>query len=552
MISILPARYRHTYDPNPLFGKSSVYFSMEYALDQSFKIYSGGLGFLAGSHMRSAYELKQNMIGIGVLWSYGYYDQVRADDNRMHVQFRRKSYNFLQETGIEFEIEIHGAKVWVKALFLPPEQFKTVPMFFLTTDYEKNDALARSTCHKLYDSNAATKVAQCMVLGIGGFKLLQSLGFTPDVYHMNEAHALPLAFQLYKDAGSVEKVRSKLVFTTHTPEEAGNEKHLIHFLEQMSFFGSLDLKTVRHITGVQDEIFNHSLVALRMSRKANAVSKLHGEVAREMWGNFENICPIDHITNSQNKNYWMDTELESYYENKNLKAIYNRKLELKKLLFEEIADQTGKWYDPNILTIVWARRFAHYKRPDLITKNMADLERILKNTNYPVQIVWAGKPYPLDQTAVNIFNQLIKLSWSYPNLAVLTGYELKLSRLLKYGADVWLNTPIVTREASGTSGMTAAMNGAINLSTDDGWICEYAKHGKNAFVMPKAPKELNDESRDEFDRRSFYESLEKDILPTYYDKPGQWTQLMYQSMHDVLDYFESGRMASEYYSRLYS
>jgi glycogen phosphorylase len=552
MTKLLPARFRAPYTPNPLYSKLTAYLSMEFAIDQSLKTYSGGLGFLAGSHMRSAYELKQNMVGIGILWSYGYYDQARADDNRMHPQFRRKSYNFLEDTGIEFQIDIHNSPVWIKVWYLKPEQFGTVPMFFLTTDTEKNDPLARSTCYRLYDSNPGAKVAQCMVLGIGGFMLMKKLGIMPDVFHMNEAHALPTAFKLFEEFGSVELVKKHLVFTTHTPEEAGNEKHLLHFLEQMGFFGNLDLETVRAISGVEGEIFNHSLVALRLSRKANAVSKLHGDVSRSMWSSNPDICPIIHITNSQNQPYWMDKQVLDHLNTGNLESISNRKKQLKQLLFEEVADQTGKWFNPDVLTIVWARRFAQYKRPDLITRKIEEFENLLNDARHPVQIIWAGKPYPLDQQSINIFNHLIKMSWSYPNMAVMTGYELKLSRLLKYGADIWLNTPIVTREASGTSGMTAAMNGGINLSTDDGWICEFAQHGKNAFVMPKAPSHFNEEERDEFDRNSFFNVLNQEVKPLYYNETEKWQKIMLQSMKDVLGYFESSRMAEEYYRLLYS
>lgn len=551
MESNLPVSFRHPYHFDPKFEKAVVYFSMEFALDQSFKIYSGGLGFLAGSHMRSAYELKQNIIGIGILWSYGYYDQVRADDNRMHVQFRRKAYNFLIDTKIKFEITIHNAPVWVKAYYLPSDRFMTPPMFFLTTDIPENDPLARSTCHRLYDSNPATKVAQCMVLGIGGYKLLQELNYRPEVYHMNEAHALSLAFCLYQEKHNIDWVRKHLVFTTHTPEEAGNEKHLIHFLNEMSFFGKLDLNKVREITQVDGDVFNHSLVALRLSRRSNAVSRLHGDVARQMWNGYQGTSPIIHITNSQNKSFWMDKTFESLLRQGDKEGLLRRKKELKRLLFEEVADQTGKWFDPNILTIVWARRFAHYKRPDLIIRNLDDLVDVLYDQKKPVQIIWAGKPYPLDQQAINIFNDLVKLSWSQPNIAVLVGYELRLSKLLKYGADVWLNTPIVTREASGTSGMTAAMNGAVNFSTDDGWICEFARHGKNAFVIPKADTSLTEDKRDEHDRNHFYSILREEVLPIYYEKPTLWQDIVMQSANDVLNYFESGRMATEYYTKLY-
>lgn len=551
MSAILPARFKHPYKFNPEYSKPAVYFCMEYALDQALKIYSGGLGFLAGSHMRSAFEHKQNLIAIGILWSYGYYDQIRNEDYTLGVQFKRKTYNFLEDTGIKFTIQIHGAPVWIKVMYLKPETFGSVPTFLLTTDIPENDHLARSTTYKLYDSNPAAKVAQCMVLSIGGYKLLEELGYEPEVFHLNEAHALPVAFQLYGKYRSVEKVKEKMVFTTHTPEEAGNEKHVINFLDSMGFFGPVELDEVRRITGMTGDIFNHTLAALRLSRKANAVSRLHGEVARKMWESYGQTCPIIHITNTQNAKYWADPVMEKARLDGDKDLLINRKKELKKILFAEVADQTGTLMDPEKLTIVWARRFAYYKRPDLITRDLQDLQTILEDSKKPVQIIWAGKPYPLDQQAVDLFNKLVKLSQSMNNLAVVTGYELKLSKLLKDGADIWLNTPIVTREASGTSGMTAGMNGAVNFSTDDGWVCEFARHGKNSFVIPKADSKLSDHDRDEHDRKFFFSIMEKEILPLYYNKPSKWADIMLEGMNDIHDYFESGRMVEEYYKLLY-
>lgn len=543
----LPERFRHPYSFDPRFKHSVAYFSMEFAIDQALKTYSGGLGFLAGSHMRSAYDLKQNVIGIGVLWKFGYYDQGRTQHNALDVQFREKFYYFLQDTGIKFQIEIHHTPVWVTAYYLAPEVFGTAPMFFLTTDTDGNDWLARSISYRLYDDNASAKIAQCMLLGIGGAKLLDELGYEPETYHLNEAHALSAAFYLYKKFGKVAEVRKRMVFTTHTPEEAGNEKHDINTLQVMSFFAGVSIPEVRHITGIQDGVFNHSLAALRLSRKANGVSKLHGEVSRQMWGGYSDICEITHVTNAQNKKYWVDTELEKHREAANTVAIRQRKKELKSLLFRTVADQTGKLFDPNVLTIVWARRFAGYKRAELLTRDRQRFDALMNNPKYPVQMVWAGKPYPKDFGAIDTFNHLINLSFLYRNMAVLTGYELALSKTLKDGSDMWLNTPIVTREASGTSGMTAAMNASVNISTFDGWICEFAQHGKNAFVVPVAPADR----RDETDIDNFFKVLNDEVLPMYYDRPADWDKLVLQSMNDVSPFFDSARMATEYYEKVY-
>lgn len=545
----LPEQFAHGYTFAPKFKKSAAYFSMEFAIDQSLKTYSGGLGFLAGSHMRSAYELKQNLIGIGMLWKFGYYDQVRNTDNSMAVQFREKMYSFLKDTGIRVQITIQNTPVWVAAYFLPPDTFGTVPMFFLTTDTDGNDTWARSLSYRLYDVDINTKIAQCMILGLGGTKMLEAINYEPEVYHFNEAHAVSGVFELYKKFGSVEKLKEHLVFTTHTPEEAGNEKHDINLLASLGFFNGFSLEEVRKMTGITDNVFNHSLVALRMSRKANAVSKLHGDVSRQMWGSYKDICEITHVTNAQNQNYWADAELEKARQKGDLKKIDARKKELKMNLFKVVGDQVGKLFDPNVFTIVWSRRFAGYKRPDLLTRDKERFDKLMKNSKYPVQFIWAGKPYPFDGGAVQTFNNLYYLSHLYPNMAVLTGYELELSKLLKDGSDAWLNTPIVTREASGTSGMTAAMNASINFSTFDGWICEFAtKH--NSFVVAEAPHSP-DWERDRVDIHNMFEMLENEILPMYYDRPTDWQKMVLQSMNDVNSFFNSDRMATEYYEKVY-
>ena len=533
--------------PDKKYNKSVAYFSMEFALDQALKTYSGGLGFLAGSHMKSVYALKQNLIGVGMLWKYGYYDQGRKLDSSMQPEFHEKIYHFLKDTGVRFQIPILGKQVWVAAYYLSPEVFQTAPMFFLTTDTDGNDASVRAISYSLYDADVTMKVAQCMVLGIGGARLLEELKHEPEVYHFNEAHAISAVFPLFKKFKKVSELKKRIVFTTHTPEEAGNEKHNIQFLEGLGFFSGVPLATVRKITGIQDDVFNHSLAALRLSRKANGVSKLHGEVSRKMWKVYPKICEIIHITNAQNKAYWTDPELEAARVNKDGGAISQRKKELKSVLFKTVADQAGKIFDPNVLTLVWARRFAAYKRPDMITWDVERFKKLLNNTQYPVQIIWAGKPYPKDEGAIDTFNHLYYLSHYFPNMAVLTGYELGLSKLLKDGSDVWLNTPIVTREASGTSGMTAAMNASVNVSTYDGWICEFAKDGENSFILPVAEgPDINKQDCD-----SLFEVLVTKVLPTYYKEGDDWEKLVLNSMDDVSEFFDSDRMAREYYEKLY-
>jgi len=545
--------FKVPYHVDQRYSKRVGYFSMEFAIHQPLKIYSGGLGFLSGSHLRSAYELNQNLIGIGILWKYGYYDQARNQDQTLQVTWMEKQYSFLEDTGIKYQITVHEHPVWVKVFYLNPERFNTAPLFLLTTDIPENDYVSQTISHRLYDANVATKVAQFILLGVGGAKLLDEIGFKPEVYHLNEAHGLSAAFYLYKKYNNnIEEVRKRLVFTTHTPEEAGNEKHDIQLCHKMSYFCGLSIEEVKKLTGNPDDMFNHSLAALRFARLANGVSQLHGRVSRAMWSKYDNICNIISITNAQNWKYWADDQL---YEakDKNYNAVFDeRKKFLKKRTFEIVADQTGKLFDTKIFTIVWARRFAGYKRASFLTTDEERFEELINNKKYPVQIIWAGKPYPVDYPAITEFNNLVHLSRKYKNVSVLIGYELMLSRRLKQGADCWLNNPRVPREASGTSGMTAAMNGAVNFSTDDGWIPEFMKNGLNGFVVPLADyTNMTVHDQDEYDLNCLYQILNNQILPLYYDNYEAWREIVKNGMNDVRFQFDSNRMANEYYELLY-
>lgn len=542
-----------SYDISEKFTKSVAYFSMEFAIDQSLKIYSGGLGFLAGSHMRSVYDLKQNVIGVGILWSFGYYDQSRNEDRTLKPHYTRKFYYFLEELDIKVTVKINNVNVVVKGFLLRCDVFGTAPMILLSTDTDENDYLSRTITHKLYDSNERTRVAQEIVLGIGGAKMLQAINHKADIYHMNEGHALPLVYELYDRFKEMSEVKKHVVFTTHTPEAAGNEIHNINFLHEMGFFGSLDLAQARAISGYENsDNFSLTVGALRSAKIANAVSKIHGMIANEMWAGVEGRCEIISITNAQNKKYWTDKTLIRALDEHEDYELLSRKKHLKKILFHVVANQTGKMFDPEVLTIVWARRFAEYKRPGLLKYDYERFIKLITDTQKPVQIIWAGKPYPADYGAIEMFNELIQLSHRYKNIAVLIGYELNLSKLLKQGSDVWLNTPRITREASGTSGMSASMNGSIHFSIDDGWNPEFAKNGKNAFTIPPLDYRLSTAEQDKIDNKNMMDILENTIIPTYYDKPKEWVAIMKSAMNDVEVEFDSGRLAMEYYERMFN
>ena len=542
----------HTYDINRQYSRSVAYYSMEFAIDQALKIYSGGLGFLAGSHMRSAYDLKQNVVGVGMLWSFGYYDQTRNVDRTLNPSYTRKFYYFLEELPQKVSVHINDKEVFIKAFYLSPEVFGTAPMILLSTDIDENDYLSRTITHKLYDGNERTRIAQEIVLGIGGTKVLESINHAVDIYHMNEGHALPLVYELYNRFNDMEALREHVVFTTHTPEAAGNEVHNIHFLHEMGFFNGHDLQTVRQISGYEhSDDFSLTVGALRSAKRSNAVSKIHGAVANEMWADVQGRCEIISITNAQNKKYWTDKTLVRALDEHEDYELLARKKHLKKVLFDVVADQTGKMFDPEVLTIVWARRFAEYKRPGLLKYDFERFEKLIKDSKRPIQVIWAGKPYPTDFGAVDIFNELIHMSHHYKNVAVLVGYELALSKLLKQGSDVWLNTPRITREASGTSGMTASMNGSIHFSINDGWHPEFVREGKNAFTIAGADASLSTAEQDHNDNKVMMDTLENVIIPTYYDNMREWVQIMKNAMNEIEIEFDSGRMADEYYRELF-
>lgn len=540
------------YHADPRYKTAVAYFSMEFAIDQSLKIYSGGLGFLAGSHLRSAYQLKQNLLGVGILWKYGYYDQQRDVNALMKPFFVEKEYSFLEDTGIVFTVPVHDSPVHVKAYLLKPQTFDTAPLFLLSTDISENDNLSRTITHRLYDPNEATRVAQSIILGTGGAMLLEALGLETDVYHMNEGHAVSLNFYLYAKYKDLDEVKKRVVFTTHTPEMAGNEEHSYPLLNDMTFFYHLKEHEVKSLLGIDGYHFNYTLAALKFARKANGVSKLHGKVAQDMWCTNAGICDITAITNAQNKAYWKDPKLDKAIAKDDDEAIVRRKKQMKRDLFKVVADQCGKLFDEDILTIVWARRFAAYKRADLMMYDWQRFMDLVNNKQYPVQIIWAGKPYPEDFGAIGLFNQIMTRVKPFANCATLTGHELGLSALLKRGSDVWLNNPRMYREASGTSGMTAAMNGSINFSLPDGWVPEFAKNLENCFVIEPAADDLSFVEKDHVENINLMNTLEQKILPMYYQQPKAWLHILKNAAKQITPEFDSGRMADEYYRVMYN
>lgn len=544
-------QFRHPYAFSKQYETPVAYFCMEYAIHQALKTYAGGLGYLAGSYMYSAFDLKQNVVGVGILWKYGYYDQVRKTDGTMDVLFEEKNYNFLEETHIKYTIRIAGHDVWVTAYYLPPQVFGTAPLFLLTTDLPENDYLAKTTAHKLYDSNPEANMAAAILLGIGGAKLFEQLDWHPEIYHLNESHGLPLAFYLYSRFRNKQEVQKRLVFTNHTPEGGGNPKTNVWRLNNMGFFGDLSEAEAREITQTAADTLDHTLSALRLSGIANGVSKAHVKTLSDMWHGYYNICPVIPITNAQSYSSWADKEMYQALAASDMENLQRIKLNAKHVLFEVIAGLTGKILKEDVFTLVFAKRFAGYKRPDLLLYDLERFKRIINNGKYPVQVIWAGKPYPTDYWSVGVFDKIVHQCRAFSGCTILSGYELWLSKLLKRGADAWLNIPRMTHEASGTSGMSAAMNGTVNLSIPDGWFPEFAKDRVNCFIIPPAEGMPGDHERDAVESANLYRLLENEAIPAYYNNKPLWQSLMTGGMTEIIPDFDSNRMNDEYYEKLY-
>lgn len=542
----------HPYSINPKYSNPVAYFSLEYAIHQPLKIYAGGLGYIAGSYLRSAYSLKQNVIGIGILWKYGYYDQGCKCDQTMDVLFREKRYHFLQDTNIEFSININQSPVKVKAYYLPPEIFNTAPLYLLSTDTNENEYWERSITHKLYNTNQELRFAADILLGVGGAILLEALKFNPDSFHLNNSDALPLAFYLMNKHKDIEDVRKLLVYTFYNMEGSDIHKSELYFLQKINYFCGLSQKDIRSISKFKNEVFDRHLTTLNLARLSNGLSRMHENLMKQKLGNLQEMFPITHVTTGQNFNYWADKKMYKHLNEMNDSMIEKRKKYNKMKLFEEVAEQTGKMFDKNILTLVWAKRFTSYRRPELFLQDNGRFHNLLSNEDFPVQFIFAGKPQPMDYVSISAFDKLSEWSKKYKNFAVLIGHEMKLAKVLKRGADVWLHTQLHKNDASETSGISAAMNGCINASTQDGWISEFCKPGENSFIMETQNRNLPPHEQEINDILDFFDLLEREIIPLYYKNPDKWLEMVKNSLRDIVPYFDSDRMVQEYYDKIYN
>ncbi len=526
-----------------------AYFCMEYGLDDKLKTYAGGLGILAGDYMKGAKDHNFPIVGIGLKWKQGYTDQYIDKDGKPFDSYKNQVYDFLKDTGVTVTVKIRQRDVRCKVWLC--ESFGNAPLYLLDTDLPGNED--GWITGQLYGWFGEERIAQEMVLGIGGVKALRALGIDIDVYHFNEGHALFAGFELVREkreAGlsfyeAVEKSRNEIVFTTHTPVVQGNESHPI---DRLMYMGANVGMTVEQLVNLGGAPFNMTVGALRLSRKSNAVAKLHGETALDMWAHVDNRSEIIPITNAIHKPTWVDKDVEDAAVNGG--DIWAAHMKCKKDLVKFVKERTGAELNSEALIIGFSRRAVPYKRANLLFRDPEVIDPLLREGK--LQIVYSGKAHPLDDMGKSLIQEIVGFSQKYPNSVVyIPNYDMSTGAALTRGADVWLNNPRRPKEASGTSGMKAAINGVLNCSILDGWWPEACNHGVNGWQFGDAFVGENEEEHDRHDGDALYKVLLEEVIPTFYNDRQKWVEMMKQSILDCRDEFAVKRMLTEYYDLLY-
>lgn len=527
-----------------------AYFCMEYGLHESLPIYAGGLGILAGDYVKSAGDLRVPLVAIGLLWGEGYTVQ-RIDDNGApydeYPPTPRDAFERVDLGGARLAVTIRGREVELAAWRVTRHTAGT--LYVLEPAREEDRWITR----RLYGGGPEDRVAQEIVLGVGGVRLLRALGLRPDVYHFNEGHAVFAGLELMRErmaAGASFQeawaaVRPHVVFTTHTPVAAGNESHRLELLEKMG--ADLGTFSRAQLVEIGGDPFGMTVAGLRLARIANAVAELHGETSRRMWRDVEGAAPIVSVTNGVHPPTWQDARIRTAYAAQDRAVLWAAHQELKRELLEEVRRRTGVSLGEDRLLVGFARRAASYKRADLLFRDMEAVAPLLGSGR--LQVIFSGKAHPADGEGKRIVSRLVEVARHYPRAVVfLENYDMKLGRMLTRGCDVWLNNPRRPMEASGTSGMKAAMNGVLNASVLDGWWPEGCVHGVNGWQIGDG---FEGPGQDEYDLHSLHRVLREEIIPTYYDARERWIEMMRASIEMSQWRFSSDRMLEEYYVRLY-
>jgi len=535
-----------------------AYFCMEYGLDPTFPIYAGGLGILAGDHMKSAGDLRVPLVGIGLFWDEGYTRQVIGAGGAVEDQYPKTPRDALRRVDARVEVTVRGKRVPLRAWKV--DRYVSSTLYLLEPEREED----RWITQRLYGGGAEDRIAQEIVLGVGGVRLLAALGHEVDVYHFNEGHAVFAGLELLRRhafgggtvAERLAKLRPHVVFTTHTPVPAGNEVHDLVLVRKMDAdlgFTDAELETIG------GDPFSMTVAGLRLARIANGVAELHGETARAMWANVDSAAPIISVTNGVHQPTWQDARIRAALVPDKPRDRQDRELwaahqAMKQELIAEIAERAKVAFSPDRLVIGFARRAAAYKRADLILGDDKVLRRLFE---HGVQIVYGGKAHPRDLAGKALVGKLVAAAKSHPgSIAFLENYDMRVGALMTRGADIWLNNPRRPLEASGTSGMKAAMNGVPNLSILDGWWPEGCEHGVTGWKIGDPdpeddPFDEKDEARvDKRDREILYRVLERDVLPAYADR-SKWLAIMRASIAMSQWRFSSDRMIEDYVARVY-
>jgi starch phosphorylase len=597
-------------------GRTVAYFSMEYALHESIPIYAGGLGVLAGDFLKCASDLNLPVIGVGLLYKYGYFTQYvdsKGFQSEVYVPFEehllplrevRDSKGRLSYINVRILREDVRVKLWEIAV-------GNTRLILLDTDIEENPPYLRDITNELYTSSREKRIQQEIILGVGGVRALEVLGIKPTLFHLNEGHAAFVIIGRLKTLLSDEKlslaeakaiIRASTIFTTHTPVMAGNENFLSDLVERhleplLGEFGLSfkDIETLGYINGELDKFWQPAF-SIHFAKYINGVSKQHTEVSKKIWldlfpGQPTLEIPITHITNGVHlswispsfinllNNYvgpdyvrcgdradvWRkiydipDDELwEEHRRNKKEMINFIRRHIARQMSAKGYSRFVSRLLNPEYLTIVFARRFAGYKRPTLILNDKERLKNILTDSAEPVQIIFAGKAHPADETSKKMIKEVIDFAKNYhleDRVIFLENYDMNVARHLYWGADVWLNTPAQNMEASGTSGMKAAMNGALHLSTFEGWWQE-GYNGTNGWAVTAGMLYDKSDLQDVADANQFYDFLEHEITALYYERneadvPEGWVGMMKESLVSVCRYFNMNRVLCEYFTKFY-
>ena len=599
-------------------SKPVVYFSAEFGIHESVPIYSGGLGVLAGDHVKSASGLGIPLLAVGLFYNQGYFKQQLDIDGYQHEEYLQSRVDLLP---IERAIGADGEPIMVQVdtrsgpIFAQVWKMSVgrVNLYLLDCDVEGNSPEDRELTSRLYGGDTRTLIRQELVLGVGGVRAIRALGIVPGVYHLNEGHSVFATLEAvrgrmdrdgYSFDDAVRKVARQTVFTTHTPVPAGHdrfdgglmEEHLGPMRDALGISHDQLMGLGRVEPHNHDEPFCMTVLGLKLSRRANAVSNLHGHVSRKMWSNLwpwrvEEEVPIGHITNGVHVPSWLSWQMLMLYDrifpagwirNMGEADIWQRIYEcdpgelwethyaLKNLLLQfvrrrvsrqcrrrgecdEAVEQARMVLDPNVLTIGFARRFATYKRADLVLGELDRLLGLVTNPDRPIQIIFAGKAHPADEPGKSLIRKIANLRHDPRiggRIVFVEDYDINVCRHLIQGVDVWLNNPRRPLEASGTSGQKVVLNGGLNCSILDGWWAE-AFDGRNGFAIGRGETHARDEVTDQRDSDALYHVLENEVIPLFYERdsdglPRTWIKMMMNSISSLAWRFSAHRMVMDY------